>query len=222
MLDYSRWRSLFIAVPWLLIITTYLVFRALLSFLPLAHSLFIGYLFYWGFWCLIVPFTLVRPVGMRAMFRPPEDGRVGQPAWLGWTLLAIPVALSALVIFPQMLPALTIPVIFFSVLFALANGVFGEILWRGTYMIAFQRSYGLGYFYPALMFGLWHLSPYFAVYGRIDLPAVLAVVGGIIFGLCWGWVAIRTGSIRWTIASHVVAGIFWMAVAVFFGYDPLG
>jgi uncharacterized protein len=221
MLEYTRWRSLFIALPWLLIVSTYLVFRALLSFLPLAHSLFIGYLFYWGFWCLIVPFTLLRPVGVRAMFTTPEHP-VGQPAWLGWTLLAVPVVLSAALVFPLMLPALTVPVIIFSILFALANGAFQEMLWRGTYMVGFQDSYGLGYFYPALMFGLWHLSPYFALYGRIDLPAVLGVVGGFIFALCWGWVAMRTGSIRYTILSHALALVFWMAIAVFFGYDPLG
>jgi uncharacterized protein len=220
MLDYARWRTLFIVLPLLLIISTYFVFRVLLDNLPTAHGLFIGYLFYWGFWCLIIPFTLIRPGGMQRMFSRPTAPR-GRPTRLIWVLLALPVLLAALVIFPVMIPVLTVPVVFFSVLFALANGTFQEMLWRGAYVTAFPRSSMLGFIFPALSFGLWHLSPYLAFYGRIDLPGLLLAAGGAAAGLCWGWVAFRTESIRWTITSHVLTGIFIMFAAVLFGFDPL-
>jgi uncharacterized protein len=223
MLDFSRWRTLFIVLPLLLIISTYFVFRVMLDNLPTSLGLFFGYLFYWGFWCLIVPFTLIRPAGMRAMFsRPDADRPDNRPTSLMWVLLAAPVLISAVFILPRMLPGLTVPVVIFSVLFALANGVFQEFLWRGAYVTAFPQSTGLGFLYPAVSFGLFHLSPYAALYGRIDLPGILLAAMGIVFGLCWGWVALRTESIRWTIVSHVVTLLFWLSAAVFFGYDPLG
>jgi uncharacterized protein len=220
MLDFSRWRTLFIVLPLLLFITTYFVFRLLLDNLPTAHGLFIGYLFYWGFWCLIIPFTLIRPAGMRRMFTPPRSP--ARPTPLMWLLLAVPAALTLVFVFPAMLPVLTVPVVIFSVLFALANGVFQEMLWRGTYVTAFPEARGLGWLFPALGFGVWHLSPYLAFYGRLDLPGVLIALGALVSGLCWGWVALRTDSIRWTIASHVAAHIFIMFAAVLFEYDPLG
>jgi hypothetical protein len=88
MLDYSRWRTLFIILPLLLIISTYFVFRVMLDNLPPSLGLFFGYLFYWGFWCLIVPFTLIRPAGMRRMFSRPDAVRPDNlPTSLMWVLL---------------------------------------------------------------------------------------------------------------------------------------
>jgi membrane protease YdiL (CAAX protease family) len=58
---------------------------------------------------------------------------------------------------------------------------------------------------PSVGFGLWHLAPQSVSTGLGNPGGAVAFVGvATLFGLCLGWVAYRTGSIRWPVISHVL------------------
>jgi hypothetical protein len=43
------------------------------------------------------------------------------------------------------------------------------------------------------------------------------IAGGILFGLCWGWVAWLTGSIRWVVVSRILVNVGFLSVVSFVG-----
>jgi len=85
------------------------------------------------------------------------------------------------------------------------NGTLEEVLWRGVYIELFPGDRLWGFGWPTVWFALWHLAP-----GSIS---PLTNRGGAwwlvraVFGACWGWLALRTGSIRYSAASHILAGL---------------
>jgi hypothetical protein len=119
---------------------------------------FLGFLFKWSFWCLLIPLLVVGPDGLRMMFRP-VDPPVGRPQWVGWTLLGLPLLLAYGYAFPRVLPHATVAIVLLSAWIAVVNGTLEEVFWRGTYVQVFPRHLLWGYLYPSLGFGLWHIAP---------------------------------------------------------------
>jgi len=81
---------------------------------------------------------------------------------------------------------------------------FEEVLWRGVYSVHFADSVRWGVAWPTLWFALWHFAPGWVALGS---RAWVLVAGAAVFGLTMSWVAYKTRSIRWTIASHFLAGV---------------
>jgi membrane protease YdiL (CAAX protease family) len=87
---------------------------------------------------------------------------------------------------------------------AFANGILEEILWRGVYFTLFPDNIRWGFVWPTLWFALWHLAP-----GSVSVsfsPWVL-MAGAVVFGACWGWIAMKTDSIRWSALSHTLTAL---------------
>lgn len=88
-----------------------------------------------------------------------------------------------------------------------------ELLWRGVFVNYWPRNFMWGVLYPSVGFGLWHLAP------QIIHPAanpLAFAVGSIVIGLCWGWVAWRTRSLRATTISHIFTDGSGLRNALFF------
>lgn len=192
-----------IVTPFILLGTTYLVFKRLVArFGPKAGYLG-GFLFYWIAWCLLLPWWILGPDCQLHIYR---DGpaRFGNPAWLGASLLAIPLLLSYGYAFPRAIRLASVTIVLLSALLAIVNGTLEELLWRGAYLSAFQGSWFLGFVYPAIGFAVWHFAPQ-SIFAN---PApggnlALVIVAGIV-GLMLGWVAWQTGSILWATLSHIM------------------
>lgn len=76
------------------------------------------------------------------------------------------------------------------------------------YLYLFPGRTLAGWLYPAVMFALWHLSPT----SVLGFPIVL-VSGAIYLGLVYGWIAQRTGSIRYTIVAHILVNMMGLSFA---------
>jgi hypothetical protein len=144
----------------------------------------------------------------------------GKPAWLGIVFLVTPPLSMFLTRFKPEMQNATTSFVLVSVLYALANGTMEEFLWRGTYLVAFPDSWGWGLVYPAIWFGLWHISPLAADLDNSILDSLPFALMSIGLGLIWGWVARTSGSIRFVVIAHVLLNFGWPAAAGFIpGYD---
>lgn len=179
-------RTTLIVAPAVLLASTYLAYNGFVALFGFQMGYLLGFLFKWIFWCLLVPFWLVGPDGLRRMFRT-TGLRVGRPAWLGWLLLALPLIVAYSYAFPRVLPYATVNIVLLSAPIALVNGTMEEVLWRGTYVQVFPVRAIWGWLYPSLGFALWHIAPQ-SVTGGAGTPggtAAFVMVAGL-FGLCWG------------------------------------
>lgn len=190
-------------LPPLLIATTYLVFQRSVRRMGHGRSYLLGFLFYWLVWCLIVPLLLIGPQKLLDLFRDVPN-RLGEPAWLGLICLALPVVGGYAYFFPAARRGATRQIVLASLVHALVNGVLEEVLWRGVYVSFFPGQGQLGVIYPAIGFGLWHLSPQ-SIFPHTGSGGRYAfAISAIFLGLAFGWVALSTGTILWVSVAHVI------------------
>jgi hypothetical protein len=221
-LQFTIGQVALLVAPPLLVLTTYVVFRTTARHFGSASAHWIGFPFYWLAWCLLLPYLTVGSTGLKQMFAAPHP-TVGKPAPLGIILLLTPPLSIFLTRFKPEMQGATPTFVLVSLLYALTNGTLEEILWRGTYLVAFPESWGWGLLYPALWFGLWHVAPLASDLEtsiRDSLPFALMSIG---LGLIWGWVARTSGSIRLVVVAHILLNFGWPAAADFIpGYRDQG
>jgi membrane protease YdiL (CAAX protease family) len=204
-------RCALLVLPIVLLASTALVFLLMSQWLGKEPGYLLGFLFYWLFWCLFVPWVYLGTVGLSSLFKERRP-LFKKENWLLVVLLLL-TTVGALVMYfipnvahtPLVLTLIAIPV-------ATINGICEELLWRGFYVRVFPKQVWLGLIYPSIGFALWHLSP------QLIFPApsgVFALVGSAFFlGLCYGLVAFKTGSMKWTGLSHSLNGIFAFGGAI--------
>jgi membrane protease YdiL (CAAX protease family) len=156
---------------------------------------YLGFLVYWPVWCVLFPLWAIGPAGIRAAVQ-----RRRTPRW-AWVLLSVP-PLFALLGRGTIGGGSDEPVAW--ILMAGVNGTLEEVLWRGVYATHFADSARWGVAWPTLWFAVWHFAPGWVAMGS---RAWVLVAGAAVFGLTMSWVAYKTRSIRWTIVSHVLAGV---------------
>jgi membrane protease YdiL (CAAX protease family) len=192
-----------LAMPPVLIATTYVAFTELSAALGPRFGYLAGFLFYWTVWCGVFPLWLLGPQQLRDLFRDVRP-RLGRPACVGSVALLLPPAVGFGLAFPAAIASATGVVVLLSAVLAGGNAIAEEVLWRGCYARIFPGQRLLGYIYPTLGFALWHVSPQVIFPNSRPGGAVSFVVAAGIWGLCYGWVAWRTRSIRWTTVSHAL------------------
>jgi len=200
--QFTSSQVVLMVAPPVLVVTTYLTFRYTATRLGPARGYLVGFLLYWIVWCFLLPLLAVGLDGFRRMFGPPEP-MFGRPSWLGIVLLVGPPLGMYLTVFGKEIGSAGLMVIIYSALYAIVNGTMEEVLWRGTFVTAFPDNWLWGYLYPAIWFGLWHISPQAVALGRPGEGVAFALMS-ILLGLVWGWVARTSGSIRWTVVAHVL------------------
>ena len=101
---------------------------------------------------------------------------------------------------------------------AIVNAIGEEVLWRAIYPHVFPRQVVRGYLYPAVGFTLWHLVPQSIHKSRMRGGTKAFLAGALFIGLGHGWVAWRTGSIRWTTLTHILTDFLGLGGLIY--YDP--
>jgi len=189
-------------VPLLLLPVMSGVFALASCWLGAETGYLLGFVFYWLFWCLLIPRVLLGEAEFAAILRDraPLFSRENWPA----ALLCLVVTLVAVFMYVGEFTRAPLALILLAIPLATINGFCEEILWRGLYVRLFPRNPWLGILYPALGFALWRFAP------QVIYPAENAigfVVSTLFLGLAYGFIAYRTGSARWTAISHSLSGI---------------
>jgi membrane protease YdiL (CAAX protease family) len=213
--DEAMRRGALIVTPWLLLASTTAVFRRLALRLGSKGGYFGGFLFYWLAWCLLLPLWVLGPRRLRDMFgvRGPQASR---PTYSDLLLLAVPPIVGYSLAFPRALARANKKIVLASGALALVNATAEEVLWRGTYVAVFPNRLVLGYLYPTVGFALSHYAPQTVFPSRYPGGASSFVVSAGLFGLLWGRVAYRSGSVGWTVLSHALLDFSGLGARVYF------
>jgi uncharacterized protein len=158
-----------------------------------------GFWVYWPLWCLFFPWRMLGWQKLREVLGPRKLST------RGWPLLLLPVVLTFLgrffVKYDQKTERWETLAL---VLMSFANGLLEEVLWRGVYIALFPGNVLWGVAWPTVWFALWHLAPGSV---SVSMPAGLLVAGAAGFSACWSWLALKTGTIRWSVFSHTLTGL---------------
>lgn len=208
-------RAVLLAAPPLLLASTRLAYRGLIARFGTRWVYLGGFLFYWFVWCLLLPLWVLGPRGLRDLFRPARP-RPPAPSKVSAATLVLPPLVGAVAALPDSLRAANLPIVLTSIPYSVVNAACEEILWRGTYLAVFPGRPLLGYIYPSLGFAFWHLAPLSVRPSRSPGGAAAFVGVGLLFGLLWGWVPWKTGSIRWSTVSHAALDFTGLGTRVYF------
>jgi len=163
--------------------------------------------------CASLSFALLGRKGIQRLFRDAKP-RFGRPAILGVALLLWPpTGAIATRLIPELRAATPAEVMTITGV-AVVNGLVEEVFWRGVYITLWPADPGLGWVWPALGFGAWHVAPQAIHRSSMGLGAYVASATAL--GLSWGWVAWRTGSLRWVTLSHMLTDGSGLRNAAFF------
>jgi membrane protease YdiL (CAAX protease family) len=202
--------------PPLLLLTTTVVFRyASISFGP-KTGYFIGFLFYWLFWCLTIPLLAIGWAGIKASFiRIPK--RITRMTFIDIFLLTIPLFLGYGYAFPKALHSANLLIITTSSLLAVVNASLEEILWRATYIKVWDKNLFMNLFYPAIGFGIWHYAPQTVYQSNTPGATVAFIAVATIVGLSYGLVSRKYNSIFWATISHILFDFSGLGARLYFG-----
>ncbi len=184
----------------MVIVTMPIVFLGLAEILGDRAGWLLGFLVYWVVWGFGFPLWLLggRRVAELLRTTPRRPGVL-------WSLLLLGPPVGSLVMGWVPVDELTFAAVVVAIGFALVNGTAEELLWRGVFITAFPKQRWWGLVYPSLAFGIWHLAP--QTVDAAEGGPIPFAVAAVFLGLLYGLVAQHTGSVRWPVASHVLADL---------------
>jgi uncharacterized protein len=171
-----------------------------------------GFAVYWGL-CGILAAVLIGRTRIGELFRDVRP-RLGTRSLVGGLLLLWPPLGAIATRFIPEVGEASAAMLVTIVGVAVVNTIAEEVLWRGVYISLWPHNPWLGWVWPAFGFGAWHLAPQ-VIHPAATSPAVF-VAASTALGLSWGWVAWRTGSLRWVSVSHVLTDASGLRNALFF------
>lgn len=213
----ARYASLtFLVAPIILILATLAVFRTLMPLAGERTTYFAGFAFYWLVGGIILPVILIGRDGVTALFARPTVPK-GLRFTIAFVLLAVPVVAGFLFAFPAIFPWASSATLLGLAAYGIVNGTMEEVFWRGTFARRFASNPWLGIVYPAMVFSLWQLVPWTVYPPLLQVPPLMVIGVALPVGLLYSWVAWWTGSIRWTVLSHVLTNMSGIGAMVIFG-----
>jgi membrane protease YdiL (CAAX protease family) len=176
---------------------------------------------YWLAWCITVPLAILKPRGIKDLFNE-ANPRFGKHPKLAAALVFWPIMLPFATMFIPQILTTSISALTLSIVLGVTIGITEELFWRGLYTRLFPKNLWLGYLYPAVTFGLWHLAPLSVKAVSVPGGAASFVLVSVLLGLSWGYYAFETGKIRWCTTAHIIndtlglSGIRWLPMLLAF------
>lgn len=196
-MNRNRQRRAIVAMP-LLAASLTLLYRLLARRVGNRRTWYVGFLFYWLFWCLLFPLHLLGTNRVRRLFSGARPDR------RSWAIITLPPALALLQRFFQEKPQRSRQERAALMISALLNGTLEELLWRGLPLALFPDRPWWRAGWPTLWFALWHYAPG-SVSPHTSTGGLMAGAGFL--GAAYSVVVQQTGGIRWTALSHTLAGL---------------
>ncbi len=196
----NRKQQIVIVTPPVLVAFMYPIFHLLSQTLGETTGWYLGLAIYWLLWGALFPYAVLGKESIRSMIHP-------QKLTIKILLLVlVPLLLASLYRFiPGMgyqKPSVWIFLLLLSTAFG--NGFFEEVLWRGVYMKLFPDSIMFRIIWPSIWFALWHFVPG-SVHSDSNVAALM--IGAGIFGFYLSFLVKQTGTVWWSIVTHVLGGI---------------
>ena len=212
-----RW---FIVAPPALIGATFAVFQLVIAIAGERAAYYFGFAFYLLLGGIVLPLLLIGRDGVRSLFA--RGIRLARLEFANaLVLLAAPVVFGLLFVFPSIVRVASGATIASLLAYAVLNGTGEEIFWRGTFAHRFPANRWLGMFYPAVVFSFWHLVPWMVFPPFRHVPALVVIAVVLPIALVYHWVAWSTGSIRWTVLSHVLTNVSGLGAMLIFAPGSL-
>jgi membrane protease YdiL (CAAX protease family) len=199
-LPLNKKQQIAIAVLPILVLMMLWVYQVAARLFGSSLGWYVGFMVYWPVWCVLYPLWMLGWDGFRGLFR---SRKLGLSEW-GLMFFYPTMAFIGTFLFEQQ--QREIPEMILYIFMSFGNGFFEEILWRGVYVRLFPEDKLWGFVWPTLWFAIWHYAP-----GSISPWTNVGVLmaGALGLGACVGWLAMKTGSIRWSIISHTLSGLIW-------------
>ena len=217
-------RILTLAIPLVVPVGMWALFGTLARRLGQRRGYLAGFGCYWA-GCYLVPAALLGRRRALALLREPA-GPLPRPRWLAAAVLLVPPLGGAATELVPALDGADLAQLATAGALAAVNATGEELLWRGLFVASFPDDPVRGWLWPAAGFTAWHLAPV-SVHRPRRPGAFLA--GSALVGAGMGWVAWRTGSLRWTLPAHLAtdanglsAARFWLGRAPGAPLEPAG
>jgi membrane protease YdiL (CAAX protease family) len=205
-----------LGTPPVLTVSMYGAFQVAVRRWGMPRGWLVGFLPYWLGWCIALPLAVLGgPRGLRDLFRTARPAQPSDPRECG--LLAWPLAFPLLFRFLPGVRRVGARALVFSGALGLVIGVTEEALWRGVYLRVFPDSVTLGYVYPSIAFGLWHIAPQSIAPNKAPGGAASFVLYSLLLGLSYGYYARRRGSIREVTIAHCIHDALGLSGAMLAG-----
>jgi hypothetical protein len=199
--------------PVVLILTMYGAFQLPTLFAGFEFGHIAGFILYWLLWGITVPLLIVGRRGFADIVLAERRRTISH---VFMVLLALPPLVGFLLVFPSLFPSASDRMLLALAGYAVVNATLEEVFWRGLYARVFPDDAMRGVLYPAVGFAMWMLVPMslYPPWNAVDALSVFTVALSV--GLLYGWVAWRTGSIRWTLLSHALTNLAGIGALIIF------
>jgi membrane protease YdiL (CAAX protease family) len=202
-------------LPFLLLITTYTAFHFLTACFGQKNGYFLGFIFYWLFWCLAIPLLLIGKKSVIDLFKLTRPV-FGKRKLLNILLLIVPLIFVYSYEFPKALSHSGGMIIGASAGLSVVNAAAEEILWRGTFLRLMGANSKWFISLSSFGFAAWHFAP-LTIYGNHNPGGALSFVAvSFVLGLIYCIVARDNKSILLTTASHILFDFSGLGAKIYF------
>jgi membrane protease YdiL (CAAX protease family) len=205
-------RTLVLIIPVLLTLSCGFVFWlcGLYFSKPAAHLS--GFLFYWIFWCILVPLELIGWEEIKALFSLYKS-------YFNVAIVAcllVPLVLGYGYVFPQVTAKASLLIVIASLLMAVVNATLEEVLWRGVYIKCFNDNKTFAILYSSAGFAVWHYCPQIIYSNQHAGGANSFVVFAFVLGLLYAFAAYKQKTIFWVTISHILFDFSGLGARLYF------
>lgn len=203
MFNKKSYKTIGALLPLVLLATTWAAFHFFNRQFGEKTGYLSGFVFYWIFWCTIVPLIFLNKGEIKSLFAV-NYSLFRRAKTLHSLCLVIPLLLAYGYAFPKAISFATIPVLLLSLLLSLVNAPLEELLWRGLYLKLFASDKRLYVICSSLGFAIWHFAPQTIFPNKAPGGQLSFVAVAFGLGLLFSIVAKNTNSILLTTISHIL------------------
>ena len=212
----AQQKKIFLFVlPFILLITASAVFYYSPEFLEKKQAYFCGFLFYWLFWCIAIPFLLLGKKSFAGIFKI-QQPVLGKHSMRNLIFLIVPLAFVYSYEFPKIIKQADTIIIIASFALALINATAEEILWRGTYLKILGKDSKAYILFSSFGFAIWHFAPQIIYSNQQPGGTVSFVAFAFVLGLLFSSVVKNTGSIFLTVITHTLFDFGGLGARLYF------